>query len=230
MRRPWTLVVLVIMAVVPAPAQVMVDRVVAVVNDRVITLSDWRTQESYEAMLQGRPPDQVQLSDASLTRLMDRVLVLQQFKILNFEGITPEELQKQMTEVRSQIPGAQSDAGWQELLSQYGLTRDQVRRVVAEQVDFLRFIEARFRPSVQVPDADVQSYYANEFLPQLARKGIASSKAPPLSEVRGKIVHILSEGYIDEMLDSWLQNLRSRGNVHRVAPITAEAAPEGPKP
>lgn len=199
-----------------ACGQVVVDRVVAVVNDRVITLSDWRTEESYEAMLQGRPPDKVELSEDSLSRLMDRMLVLQQFKTLNFQGISPEQVDKDMKEVRSQIQGAETDEGWNHLLASYGLTAGVVRQLVEEQFNYLRFIEARFRPSVQVPDAEVESYYRNQFLPQLERHGVDASKAPPLSDVRGKIERILSEGKIDELLDSWLQNLRSRGNVHRV--------------
>jgi parvulin-like peptidyl-prolyl isomerase len=211
-------------------AQVVVDRVVAVVNDRVITLSDWRTEESYEAMLQGRPPDKVELSEDSLRRLMDRMLVLQQFKTLNFQGITPEQVDRHVKEVRAQIQGAETEDGWNQLLSSYGLTATEVRQLVEEQFNFLRFIEARFRPSVQVPDAEVENYYRNEFLPQLARQGVDASKAPPLSDVRSRIERILSEGKIDELLDSWLQNLRSRGNVHRVPPLgESETATDGSK-
>src|SRR5579863_10255722 len=87
-----------------AHAQQVLDRIVAVVNDHVITQSDWDHQAAFEALAEGKLPSEIQRTTASLERLVDRELLLQQMAQLNSRQPTPEEVQREVDAVRKQLP------------------------------------------------------------------------------------------------------------------------------
>ena len=99
--------VLVLLAINGVSAQV-VDRMVAVVNKRVILESELDQALRVEYLMQGKSLDKVSPADSSavLDRLVDRALLDQQ--ILHPEMLAPttEELADQVKEVRRQLPGA----------------------------------------------------------------------------------------------------------------------------
>jgi hypothetical protein len=68
------------------------------------------------------------------------------------------------------------------------------------QVTLLRFVDYRFRPGIQISDADIQAYYDQETV----RWKQQGDQVPALEDVRGKIEETLTEQRINESLDQWL--------------------------
>ncbi|MGH9723907.1 MAG: hypothetical protein ACRD41_02455, partial [Candidatus Acidiferrales bacterium] len=95
-----------------------------------------------------------------------------------------------------------------------GLTETAVRRIVTEQLYLSRFIDYRFRPAAQVDDAQVQTFYQNEFAPQLKTRG---QPVPALDEVQDTIREVLVQRAISARAEKWLDDTRSHLKIDIVA-------------
>jgi parvulin-like peptidyl-prolyl isomerase len=200
----------------------VVDRMVAVVNKRVILESELDQATRIEFLMDGKSLGRIAQADrsATLDRLIDRVLLDQQMVHQEMLEPTPEEVAERMTELRAQLPGGASDDGWRRLLNVYGLSEQDLAESVKAQIRILRFVDLRFRGLVRVDKNAIESYYNEKLLPQLRQQGAAT---PPLTEVSDKIESILAEQSIDEMTARWLDTLRAQAHIDRMP-----AAPGGP--
>jgi hypothetical protein len=199
----------------PAGAQV-VDRMVAVVNKRVLLQSELEQTTRVECLLQGKPLEKLTPADtaAVLERLIDRSLLQQQ--ILNGADLdpAPEEVAAQIKELRAQLPNAASDESWKALLTSYGLTQADVEDHFIVQSRIMRFVDIRFRGLVRVDKIAIRAYYEQKLLPQLRQRG---APEPPLAEVSDRIEKVLVEQSIDEMMGRWLETLRTQAHIEKIA-------------
>ena len=213
LRSQFVLLLLVLQA---ASAQV-VDRMVAVVNKRVVLESELDQTTRVECLMQGKPLEKLTPADQAsvLERLIDRSLLEQQIMKGADVDPTPKDVAAQLKELRAQVPNSATDDGWTRLLTSYGLTQSDVEDYLASQFRILRFVDLRFRGLVRVDKNSVSSYYEQKFLPELRKRGASE---PPLAEVSGKIEKILIEQSIDDMLNRWLETLRSQAHIEKISP------------
>jgi len=211
-----------------APSAQVVDRMVAVVNKRVILESELDQALRVEYLMQGKPLDKLNPADsfAVLDRLVDRALLEQQILHPEMLAPTPDELADHVKQVRQQLPGAATDSGWKSLLATYDLTQQDVEDSLITEVRTLRFVDLRFRGLVRIDKSEINNYYQQKFLPQLRSRGAAE---PPLAEVSGQIEKILAEQSISDMLNRWLETLRAQAHIEKMIPVPAGAS-SGSKP
>jgi hypothetical protein len=197
----------------PLWAGEVIDRIVATVNGRVILQSDWDEALSYEALLNGRTLSQFGDDDrrAVLDRLIDQELLGEQTKSAAIQEVSREEAAKRVAEARKQYPEAATDSGWQALLARYGLSENDLLDHVQRQIDLMRLVDARLRPSIQIDSKTIEAYYRDKFVPQLQQAGAGQV---PLADVSAKIRELLTQEKVSELLVSWLQTLRSESDVH----------------
>jgi hypothetical protein len=226
MRRAFHLVLVFAFAAC-ANAQV-VDRMVAVVNKRVILESELDQAVRVEFLMQGKSLDKVSPADsaAALDRLVDRALLDQQIPHSEMLAPTPEELADQVKSVRAQLPGAANDDGWKSLLAAYGLTQQDVEDSLVTEVRTLRFVDLRFRGLVRIDKTDINNYYQQKFLPEVRSRGASE---PPMASVSGEIEKILAEQGITDMLNRWLETLRAQAHIEKMIPVPAGSS-SGSKP
>ena len=196
----------------PAAAEV-VDRIVAVVNGNIILQSDWDEALSFEALLTNRSVAAFSEDDrrAVLDRLIDQELLRQQMNSANFPHAGDSEVSARVREARKLYPQAVSDQAWQAVLAQYHLTEKDLLAHVRQEIELMRLVDARLRPAVQIDSKSIEAYYRDQFVPQLKQAG---SREVPLSDVSAKIRELLTQKKVNELLVSWLQTLRSEGQVH----------------
>ncbi|MBZ5598069.1 MAG: SurA N-terminal domain-containing protein [Acidobacteriia bacterium] len=208
----WTAVLLVTSAL-PAPAGEVIDRIVATVNGHIILQSDWEDAVCYEAFTTGRALDQVTAEDrkAALDRLIDQELLREQMRASDFPHATDQEVDKRVQEIRQQYPGPEASTGWQSALARYGLNEGELKNRVALQLDLMRLVDARLRPTVQIDSKSIESYYNQELLPQIRQSG---AKDVPLAEVTPKIKELLTQKRMNQLLTAWLQSLRAGSEIH----------------
>jgi len=194
----------------------VIDRVVASVNGQVILQSDWDDELHYEGLMSGKMSTS-SLDDrkAALDRLVDQLLVQEQPRPANFDVPTPEQVEKQLQEIRSEYVREHSQNSWSETLSRYGLTESELRTRIALELTQLKLIDARLRPSVQVDERAVTDYYNRQLMPELRRSG---SQPPTLQEATPQIREILIQQKINEALPSCLEGLRSQAQIRVLVP------------
>jgi parvulin-like peptidyl-prolyl isomerase len=206
----------------------VVDRMVAVVNKRVILESELDQAARVEFLLQGKPLAGITQTDlaAVLERLIERSLLDQQILNPAMLDPTPQELAAKVKEVRSGILASANDDQWKSLLSAYGLTQQDLEEQLTDQVRILRFIDLRFRGLVHIDKTAVEAYYQEKFLPEVRKRNAAE---PKLEEVSSKIEQILTEQRIDELLNNWLKTLRAQAHIEKMMatppPSSAGATP-----
>jgi peptidyl-prolyl cis-trans isomerase SurA len=205
----------------------VIDRIVAIVNGHVILQSDWDEALSYEALLDNRSVSQFNEGErrAILDRLIDQELLREQTNSADFPHASDSEVAARVTEARKLYPEAVSPEQWQSLLARYHLTERGLIARIRQQIDLMRLVDARLRPTVQIDSKTIEAYYRDQFVPKLKQSGASEV---PLADVSAKIRELLTEEKVSELLVSWLHTLRSEGEVHipGVSPSSNEAEVE----
>jgi len=201
-------------ALLPAAGAEVVDRTVAVVNSHLVTWSDLDEQMRFEALENQRPLKDLTEADrrTAFDHLVQDWLLRDQM-----QGTLPAseaDVDTRITAIRSTwstVPNVEDDdAKWAATLDRYGLSPQELRSLVASQLEVLRFLELRVRPLVQVSRQEVDDYYANTLAPQVRAQG--QSPAPE-DEVSVKIRELLEEQKMNDEMEKWLNTLRAQGRV-----------------
>jgi len=202
---------------VPCFGGAIVDRVVANVNGNVVLQSDWEQELAFEALLDARPLDSFTSEERkrALDRLIDRELLREQVRPT--EAAPADQVAARIAEVRKLHPGATSDNDWRSLLQRHGLTQSALEKRLGEEIQLMKMVEARLRPSIQIDQHAVETYYRDELLPQLKRKGEPEVALP---EVFGRIKDLLAEQRLTQLLSGWIATLRSASHI-QTPPATA---------
>ena len=203
------LLTLCVLLVTAAGAQV-IDRSIAVVNQKLVTWSELDAEMRFEALENHRPLAELTEADrhAAFDRLLQERILREQMQ--SVAPATASETAALLTEIRSNWSAAQDDAAWSRLLERYGLTADEVRQMVASQIEVLRFIEERMRPLARVSRKEVEDYYNLTLAPQVAAKG---GKLESYEELAPKIRELLTEQKMSDETEKWLKQLRAQANV-----------------
>ena len=198
--------------ILPAGAAEVIDRIVATVNGHIILLSDWEDALRYEAFSNGKPLDRMSDDErkAALDRLIDQELLDEQLRATDAQHASPEEVDQRVAEIRKQYAEAETELGWHRLLDSYRLSEESLKSRVAAELDLMRLVDARLRPSVTVDSKSIESYYNQELLPQLRQSG---GQNVPLVDVTAKIRELLTQKKISQLLTAWLQDLRAGSEI-----------------
>jgi len=188
----------------------VIDRVVTNVNGHVVLQSDWEQEVAFEAFANARDPDSFTSAErnAALDRLIDRELLREQVRPSQPPPL--EQVAARVAEVRKLHLDCTTDDGWRAKLQRYGLTQSALEKRFAEQIQLMRLVEDRLRPSIQIDQQAVETYYHDQLLPDMKRAG---SVAAPLTEVFGRIKDLLAERKMNELLSGWLASLRSGSHI-----------------
>jgi peptidyl-prolyl cis-trans isomerase SurA len=212
----------------PAKA-VVLDRVVAVVNNQAILASDVDEEMRLAVLDPGRAGLGVLTPKLALRQLISRALIQQQIRQEDAQAAEPSqtEVDTRLAEIRKELPACvrlncASEAGWKAFLTAHGLTQERVESYARYRQEILRFIELRFRQGILIAPEEIETYYRETLLPQYA----AGEAIPPLNKVAPRIEEILLERQVNVLFGDWLRNLRKQGDVEVLDPSLE--APETP--
>jgi hypothetical protein len=214
----------------PSANAVVLDRVVAVVNNQAILASDV-DDEVRLAVLDPGGAGVVLTPQRALEQLISRALIQQQIRQEDAQAAEPSqtEVDARLAEIRKELPACihcncASEQGWNAFLASHGLTSKRVENYLRYRVQILRFIEQRFRQGIRITPEEIEKYYRETLLPQYA----TGETIPPLDEVAPRIQEILLERQVNVLFDDWLRNLRRQGNVEVLDPsLEAPETPDG---
>jgi hypothetical protein len=207
---------------VSAQQPVVLDRVVAVVNNRAILESDLREEMRLSVLEPPNGTDRGPDTPAeALQRLISRTLIRQQIRQEDAQSTIPSaaEVTARLNELRKELPvcvraRCETDDGWKTFLATHDLTERQVEVYMRNRMEILRFIELRFRQGIRISDADIQAFYRDTLLPEY----LPGQPTPTLEQVTPRIQEILLQQQVSAMFDGWLENLRKEGEVEVLDP------------
>jgi peptidyl-prolyl cis-trans isomerase SurA len=181
----------------------LVDRIVAIIDRDVVTLSEAQQASAVAASRTGRKVD---LVDA-VERLIESRLVEREVERFTSEPIPRELVDQAVGEVRA---GFASEEAFQAMLSSNGLSVQELRSDLRRQLEVNRYLERRFRALVFVSDEEIEAYYRDE-LP----KETGGTPLPELSKVSDQIRRILEERGFNARVDEWIRGLKGRSVIRR---------------
>jgi hypothetical protein len=213
----------------PPAASVVIDRVVAVVNNQAILASDLDEEIRLSVLDPGQVGLGVLTRKRALEQLIGRALIQQQIREEDERAADPSqaEVDARLAEIRKEVPACihencATEAGWKAFLVAHGLTPERVQIYLRYRVQILRFIERRFRQGIQISPQEVESYYRVTLLPQYTPGEVI----PALDQVAPRIQEILLQQQVNVLFDDWLKNLRKQGEVEVLDPALETPEPQ----
>jgi peptidyl-prolyl cis-trans isomerase SurA len=158
-----TIFLLVTLFLTTASAAELISGIAAIVNDDIITI--YEVNREYAIALKeeekrtGQPLSQEALNTLKkdiINALIDRKLIKQKIKELNIV-VSEEEVRQSIEDVKKQNKLSQ-EALASALLAQ-GLTFDQYRAQIKEQLERLRLMSQEVKSKIQVGEKEVRDYY-----------------------------------------------------------------------
>jgi hypothetical protein len=183
----------------------IIDRIAISVGNQVITESQIDEEIRLTAFLNQEPLylDNVQRKKAG-GRLIEQTLVRREVEFSRYPLPPLSDAAKALETLKARY---KTQTEYQQALDAYGITEESLERRLSWQETLLRFIDYRFRPGIQIPDADVQAYYLQQ-LDRWRQEGI--QPVPSLEDVRVSIEQTLTEQRIDQAMDRWLADTRTQ--------------------
>ncbi len=156
----------VVLAAAPAPAPApreVVDRVAAVVNGDVVTLSELQERAGaewgrVERMAPGKERDEART--AALRRAFDTIvaekLLADEAKTLQVD-VTDAQVDAAIADIKTR--NHFDDAQLEQALAEQGLTRAQFRQQIRRELETFQVLQYKVRGRVKLSDDDVRNYY-----------------------------------------------------------------------
>jgi hypothetical protein len=189
-----------------------VDRIVARIEDDIILQSQVRELGAFQQLIEGH----AESDDRLLSELIEQWVVQTEATASHFPSPAQSEVDRELARLTARFA---SSAAYSAGLNELGLSAAQVRQLLVRQIYVERYLDYKFRPSVNIESADIDAYYQKELLPELAKK---NQPAPGRAQVEEQIRELLVQRGISGLTAKWLDDTKSR--------LKIELAPTGAKP
>lgn len=170
----------------------ILDRIAAVVNNKIITLSDIQRERQIRLVL---GINETKDTGTILRELIDAQVMDEQ--ISQFPGIeiTTDQVD---TEV-SRHPDLQ------------GLPVSDVQDAVLKRLRRAEFLQVRFRQFIRPTDEEVREYYGTVFVPAAEKRGL--TPVPPLEQITEQVRNNVVEEKVSHEVNNWLEAIRRRSDI-----------------
>ena len=183
----------------------LVDRLLAVVDDDPIFLSDLRRARAMQGV---EEPDGEPLDDERLlAELIDRRLRLHEVDRHTERPVERRAVDEAFAAVERRLGGAlQLDA----FLAGAELDRRSLRELLRRRLRVLAYVEERLGARIFIDEDDVQAYYDGTLKPEMERRG---APLPPLVEVTAEIRAVLYQQALNHEIETWTDELHRRADI-----------------
>jgi hypothetical protein len=202
MRRELLLLLLL---ACPAAA-VTVDRIAAVVDGQVLTVSEitQRVEIRFFPRLATSEEDHRR---EVLDALIAQALRYRDVERFGAQDIPRDTIEARLLQIQQRFA---SEAEFNAAVTRAELTVDEVRALVKRQLQVEAYIQERFAPLVFISAEDVDQYYRGPWTRQRRERGLA---VPALAEVADEIRTAARSARLEEEIGKWTAQLRARANV-----------------
>jgi hypothetical protein len=201
MRRLLFLLVLALPA-----AAVTVDRIAAVVDRQVLTVSE------ITQMVEIRFFPRLGTSEDEYRREVLDALIAQALRSRDVErfgaqDIPRDAIEARLVQIRERFA---SEAEFNAAVTRAELTLDEVHALAKRQLQVEAYIQERFAPLVFVSAEDIEQYYRGPWTRQRRERGLG---VPALAQVQDEVRAAARSAHLQEEIGKWTAQLRARANV-----------------
>jgi hypothetical protein len=198
------LLVLFVLAL-PATA-VTVDRIAAVVDGQVVTVSEIAQMVDIRFFPRLATNDEEHRREV-LDALIAQALRYRDVERFGAQDIPADTIEARVLEMQRRFP---SEAEFTAALARAELTLDEVRALAKRQLQVEAYIQERFAPLVFVTNEEIEEYYRTTWSRSRRERGLP---VPALSEVREDVRTAVRSSRLQVEIDRWTAQLRARANV-----------------
>lgn len=182
----------------------VVDRIVAVVNDEIITLTDVNIIQKFGLFEDLDESQEGDIQAQILSRLINQKLVIQ----LAGERLTvaKEELEEFLSDI---VQKTDPDLAGTALL-QFGLDWDDLKSYLREKLLFQKIISKRFNRGVIVSIDEIERYYEQVYVPSQRERSLTPQ---PMIEVLDRLEGELQREKVEDQVQEWIENLKREADI-----------------
>lgn len=203
--RPLAAVALILLIAFPMAA-VTVDRIAAVIDGQVLTVSEITQMVElrfFPRLGDSEDDDRRAVLDA----LIAQALRYRDAERFGAQDIPADTIEARLVEIQRRFA---SEADFNAALGRTELALDELRALIKRQLQVEAYIQERFAPLVFVTNEEIEDYYRGPWREQRRQRGLA---VPPLSGVREEVRAALRLSRLQVEIDRWTSQLRARANV-----------------
>jgi hypothetical protein len=180
----------------------VIDRILAVVDTQIVTLSDVRAALKFALVPEDVSTDPIA---AVLQRLIDRRLMLAEVDRYAPPEPAPAAVEAAMGVIERRF----KDALEMEIaLNQSAMSREELRRYVRDTLRLETYFQQRFSTVVQPSEDELVRYYREH-----PAEFTVSGKLQPLETARDAVRGAVIRQQRDVLVQQWVEGLRRRGAV-----------------
>jgi hypothetical protein len=199
--RAFGLILCLLSAARPS-ASAVIDRVLAVVQGSIVTLSDVNAAIALGLVNTAGAADP---TASALEQLIERSLQLAEVERYAPPEPAAEEIAARVRRIHQRF---ESEDDLQRTLSVLGLTTERLNAIARDDLRLEAYLNQRFAPVTDPPEEEVSRYY-REHQREFIRGGVLLS----LGQVAGEIRRRLETALRAERIDEWSRQLRLRADV-----------------
>jgi hypothetical protein len=202
---PMRRLLLLVLLALPVRA-VTVDRIAAVVDRQVLTVSEIAQMVEIRFF-----PRTAQSEDDHRREVLD-ALIAQALRFRDVErfgaqDIPRDTIEARLLEIQGRFP---TEAEFLAAIARAELTLDEVRALVKRQLQVEAYIQERFAPLIFIANDEIAAYYSGPWTEQRRARGLG---VPLLDAVRDEVRTAVRASRLQEEIGRWTAQLRGRANV-----------------
>lgn len=184
----------------------VIDRVLAVVQGSIITLSDVQAALALGLVNTAGAADPI---GPALEQLIERSLQLVEVERYSPPEPSAGEVEARLRPIRARFP---DDESFRRTVAALGLNDERLRAIARDDLRLYAYLNQRFASVTDPTDEEVARYY-REHQQEFVRDGVPQ----PLSEAAPELRRRLQAARRAELVNEWSRQLRQRADV-RVVP------------
>ena len=192
------------------PLAEVIDRIAVALDNQIIAESEIALEIRLSAFLNGDPLDfSPEDRRKAADRLVEQKLIRREIELGHYPEPSKDDVAAMLQQIQTQRFPVSED--YRRALEKYGVSEADVDAYLLWQLTLLRFIDARFRPAVQVSDEEIRAYFESEQAKNL--QAASAGKQPGFEDLRDQIRETLTNQRVDQMLNGWLAAARKRAHI-----------------
>lgn len=186
-----------------APAQELINCLVATVDREPVSLFDLKVVESFR-LISGFSPDVYKSKNELADRYIDEILVL---------GLAKEQIKVSREEVDKELARLKSELGksvFEEKCQALGLKEENLLPYLQDKLLFERIVGSRFNQKFYISLKEIEEYYQKVYVPEETARGL---KPAELVNVLDEIEARLEQQRREQQINEWTRELRQRSDI-----------------